>query len=157
MSKQGLFALLLAALGAICSAQVAGVTCADAANVPAASPSGQRALASPHAVRLPQSTAPTGISHSETIRVAAKKGRRGIRRFHRRRSLRRRRALRTGIAIGVGIAIVGIIASQSVKSASFRAAMRRCALRYRSFDWETGTYVTYDGRVRLCPYLRPYY
>jgi len=25
-----------------------------------------------------------------------------------------------------------------------------CARRYRSYDWRTGTYVTYDGRVRYC-------
>ena len=32
-------------------------------------------------------------------------------------------------------------------------AMRRCAATFRSFDAETGTYVTYRGEVRRCPYL----
>lgn len=35
-----------------------------------------------------------------------------------------------------------------------RWAKRKCARRFRSFDWYSGTYVTYGGRVRLCPYLR---
>jgi hypothetical protein len=29
-----------------------------------------------------------------------------------------------------------------------------CADRFRSFDPGTGTYVTYGGEVRVCPYLR---
>jgi|GEM_PF-6715495 len=35
-----------------------------------------------------------------------------------------------------------------------RWAKRKCARRFKSFDWYSGTYVTYGGRVRLCPYLR---
>ena len=31
--------------------------------------------------------------------------------------------------------------------------MARCAARFRSFNTETGTYVTYGGEVRVCPYL----
>ena len=34
-----------------------------------------------------------------------------------------------------------------------RWANRKCARRYKSFDWYSGTYVTYSGRIRLCPYL----
>lgn len=34
-----------------------------------------------------------------------------------------------------------------------RWAKRKCARRYKSFDWHSGTYVTYGGRVRVCPYL----
>ncbi len=33
-------------------------------------------------------------------------------------------------------------------------AVARCASRFRSFNPRTGTYVTYDGEERLCPYLR---
>ena len=33
-------------------------------------------------------------------------------------------------------------------------AVARCASRFKSFDPRTGTYVTYDGEERLCPYLR---
>jgi len=32
-------------------------------------------------------------------------------------------------------------------------AMQRCAETFRSFDASTGTYVTYDGETRICPYL----
>ncbi|MEZ5855274.1 MAG: BA14K family protein [Hyphomicrobiaceae bacterium] len=30
----------------------------------------------------------------------------------------------------------------------------RCASRFRSFSVRTGTYITYGGEERLCPYLR---
>jgi hypothetical protein len=33
-------------------------------------------------------------------------------------------------------------------------AVARCASRFRSFNVDTGTYITYDGEERLCPYLR---
>jgi hypothetical protein len=33
-------------------------------------------------------------------------------------------------------------------------AVERCAARYRSFDRRTGTFVTYGGQRKLCPYLR---
>ena len=32
--------------------------------------------------------------------------------------------------------------------------VERCAARYRSFDRRTGTFLTYGGERRLCPYLR---
>ncbi len=38
----------------------------------------------------------------------------------------------------------------------YRAAKRRCAARYNSYDWESDTIVTHDGRVRTCRYVRPY-
>ncbi|MEO1205494.1 MAG: BA14K family protein [Pseudomonadota bacterium] len=93
------------------------------------------------------------------VRVA-KKGKRA-RALHRRRmrarSRSRRRAIRQGIAIGIGIAAIAIIANQTANSSNFRAAMRRCDRTYRSFDWETGTYVDYNGRVRVCPFVRQYF
>ena len=33
-------------------------------------------------------------------------------------------------------------------------AVARCASRFRSFNPRSGTYVTYEGEERLCPYLR---
>lgn len=33
-------------------------------------------------------------------------------------------------------------------------AIARCASRFKSFNANTGTYVTYDGEERVCPYLR---
>jgi hypothetical protein len=35
----------------------------------------------------------------------------------------------------------------------YRDGMQRCAETFRSFDPPTGTYVTYDGETRLCPFL----
>ena len=34
-----------------------------------------------------------------------------------------------------------------------RDGMARCAATFRSFDPDTGTYVTYDGETLRCPYL----
>ena len=34
-----------------------------------------------------------------------------------------------------------------------RDGMQRCAETFRSFDPQTGTYVTYQGETRFCPYL----
>mgnify|MGYP000211508184 CR=1 FL=1 len=34
-----------------------------------------------------------------------------------------------------------------------RDGMSRCAATFRSFDPETGTYMTYDGETLRCPYL----
>jgi hypothetical protein len=33
-------------------------------------------------------------------------------------------------------------------------AIARCEATFRSFDRATGTYTTYEGETRLCPYLR---
>jgi len=35
----------------------------------------------------------------------------------------------------------------------YRGGMQRCADTFRSFNPNTGTYVTYQGETRLCPYL----
>lgn len=35
-----------------------------------------------------------------------------------------------------------------------RDDVARCASRFRSFNASSGTYTTYDGETRLCPYLR---
>jgi hypothetical protein len=32
-------------------------------------------------------------------------------------------------------------------------AYRRCDRRFKTFDWETGTYMGYDGHRHRCPYL----
>ena len=29
-----------------------------------------------------------------------------------------------------------------------------CARYFKSFEWRTGLYTTYQGEKRLCPYLR---
>ena len=33
------------------------------------------------------------------------------------------------------------------------SAAQRCAAQFRSFEWDTGLYTTYEGEKRLCPYL----
>lgn len=35
----------------------------------------------------------------------------------------------------------------------YRGGMQRCADTFRSFNPDTGTYVTYQGETRVCPYL----
>lgn len=61
----------------------------------------------------------------------------------------------TGLAIGAG-AVAGAILLSEAARADYRrsGAWQRCADDYVSFDWDTGTIVTYDGDVILCPYLR---
>ena len=101
------------------------------------------------------------VSPKDTIKIAQKRRAPGMRQRPRKRpplkrNKRSRRGIHRGIEIGVGIAILAIIAAEAARSDGYDRAMRRCARDYRSFDWETGTYVTYGGRVRLCPYLGPY-
>jgi hypothetical protein len=36
----------------------------------------------------------------------------------------------------------------------YGGAVARCAAQFRSFNPRTGTYTTYGGEVRLCPYLQ---
>lgn len=79
-------------------------------------------------------------------------------------------ARRGWVAPLVGGAIVGAVIANQAKSApreeviyreepvyrergrgDYRESKRRCAARYRSYDWRSETYVGYDGRVRSCP------
>lgn len=96
-----------------------------------------------------------GISKNENITTAQRRGRRwrggyGYGRRHYRRGYRR--------GYGVGALIGGIIAGALIAAAirEGRARdndVRRCAYEFRSFDPETGTYITYEGEERVCPYL----
>jgi len=64
-----------------------------------------------------------------------------------------------GRAIGLGIAgaIIGsaIIANEGYRYRRYQSVSGRqqCANTYRSFDWDSGTYMGYDGVRRVCPYL----
>lgn len=61
----------------------------------------------------------------------------------------------TGLAIGAGALVGAILLSEAARAEYRRSgAWQRCADDYVSFDWDTGTIVTYDGDVVLCPYLR---
>ncbi len=113
----------------------------------------------------------TPASESRSLQKAVKVAKRVKRRGRRgRRGYRKRRkggGIPKGVAIGLGIAILGIMAEEAAQSGGYGGdygydngyenAMRACARRFRSFDWDSGTYVTYGGSVRLCPYLRPYW
>ena len=41
-----------------------------------------------------------------------------------------------------------------VADSRYIAAKRRCANRYRSYDWDSDTYTTYGGRKKVCRYVR---
>lgn len=96
------------------------------------------------------------LSEGENVQLVQRRGRsyrRGPRARDRRSYRDRRRSRGRDVGIGIGAVIVGgIIASQAARAD--RQAMLQCDARFRSFDWDTGTYVTYGGDVRVCPYLR---
>lgn len=60
------------------------------------------------------------------------------------------------IGLGIGAAIIGgVIISQAARAGTYsQGARQHCADTYRSFDWESGTYMGYDGERHVCPYLR---
>jgi hypothetical protein len=60
----------------------------------------------------------------------------------------------------VGVLVGAAIASQSTgrrHHSGYQAAKRRCDRNYRSYDWDSDTFVTYSGKVKLCPYVRAYH
>ena len=68
------------------------------------------------------------------------------------------------IGLGIAAAIVGgVIISQAARADGYgyrrtryagRSAAQQCADTYRSYDWDSGTYMGYDGERHVCPYLR---
>jgi hypothetical protein len=63
------------------------------------------------------------------------------------------------VNVGVGGLFLGTVATIIIADAIHdgRARdddMQACADRYRSFNWRSGTYIGYDGRSYICPYLR---
>jgi hypothetical protein len=79
-------------------------------------------------------------------------GRRYYRRGYRRNGFRR-----AAPWIGLGI-IGGLAAGAAARDGAYAApadgAYALCAERFRSFNPATGTYTTYGGETRVCPYLR---
>lgn len=71
---------------------------------------------------------------------------------------------RRGVGLGIAAAIIGgVVISQAVRADGYGyrrhrqagySASQRCADTYRSFDWDSGTYMGYDGERHTCPYLR---
>lgn len=70
---------------------------------------------------------------------------------HRHHRHHRRHWGRTAAIVG------GVVAGAAIANAhrgGSYSAIERCEARFRSFDRRTGTYTTYGGETRLCPYLR---
>ena len=87
-----------------------------------------------------------GITNGEKIIKVKRRGRRG----HHRRG--HRHGYGAGALIG-GIIVGTIIAAAIRERRAGDDDLRRCAYEFRSFDPVTGTYVTYEGEERVCPYL----
>lgn len=83
---------------------------------------------------------------------------RGWRRRHHRRYHRRHRRHRRGnggaFGAGLAVGIVGALIAQGISESAAEDRFARCESEFRSFDPSTGTYITYGGEERLCPYLR---
>lgn len=98
-----------------------------------------------------------GITNGEKITKVQRRGRGwrrgyGYRRGPYRRGYRYRRGYGAGALIG-GIIVGTIIAAAIRERRAGDDDMRRCAYEFRSFDPVTGTYITYEGEERVCPYL----
>jgi hypothetical protein len=80
---------------------------------------------------------------------------------HRHRHFRHRHHRHNrNIGLGIGLGVIGgLIAAEAYRSNAYgyedggdpRVA---CARQFRSFEWNTGLYTTYDGDRVPCPYLR---
>lgn len=87
----------------------------------------------------------------------------GYRRFDRYPSRRSSRRSNNWAAPLVAGALIGAIIAHSSSQArtggnnAYLSAKRRCAQKYRSYDWDSDSFVTYGGVVKLCPYVRSYY
>lgn len=55
---------------------------------------------------------------------------------------------------GLAVGVIGALVATGISEAAARDRYDRCAAEFRSFDPETGTYITRSGEERLCPYLR---
>lgn len=64
---------------------------------------------------------------------------------------------RGAIGLGIAGAVIGsaIIANEGYRYRRYPgvSARQACADRFRSFDWDSGTYMGYDGERHVCPYL----
>ena len=93
-----------------------------------------------------------GITNGEKITKVQRRGRGWRRGYGYRRGYRNRRGYGAGALIG-GIIVGTIIAAAIRERRAGDDDMRRCAYEFRSFDPVTGTYITYGGEERVCPYL----
>jgi hypothetical protein len=59
-----------------------------------------------------------------------------------------------GVAVLGGVIVGGaLVAAAIAEHRAEAAAMRRCAVEFRSFDPRSGTFIDHYGEVRVCPYL----
>ncbi len=96
-----------------------------------------------------------GITNGEKITKVQRRGRGWGRGYGYRRGPYRR-GYRRGYGAGalIGGIIAGTIIAAAIREGRARDHdMRRCAYEFRSFDPVTGTYITYEGEERICPYL----
>jgi hypothetical protein len=100
-----------------------------------------------------------GVNNTTALHMLIRNDRRwGKRNYNSRRSYRNRHRrhydndLNPGAFIALGV--LGALVTQGMSEDNARSAMQRCDNRFRSFEWDTGYYTTYDGDKVLCPYLR---
>ena len=57
-----------------------------------------------------------------------------------------------------GAMLVAAASSRSSRATSdgYMAAKRRCASKYKSYDWESDTYIARGGRVKTCKFVKRY-
>ena len=79
---------------------------------------------------------------------------RSRRHYQRHRHHRHRHGGAGAFGAGLAVGIVGALIANGISESSARDRFARCARDFRSFDPETGTYITRSGHERLCPYLR---
>jgi hypothetical protein len=112
---------------------------------------------SAHAAALTSGAAVSAVAEQSGVtKVQYWDGRRG---YHYRGGYHRHR----GAGRGVGPFLGGLAAGAIVGGALSRGysydgggggdGMARCAATFRSFNPSTGTYTTYGGETRMCPYL----
>ena len=92
---------------------------------------------------------------SNVIDVQRRRGGRHWRGHRPRHGHWHRRNRDSWLALGIGSAIVGgMLAARNTPSYSYaQSAWDRCAAQFRSLRPD-GTYTTFSGEQRLCPYLR---
>jgi hypothetical protein len=100
-----------------------------------------------------------GANNTTALHMLVRNDRRwGNRKYSSRRGYRNRHRrhydndFNPGAFIALGV--LGALVTQGMSEGNARSAMQRCDNRFRSFEWDTGYYTTYDGDKVLCPYLR---
>ena len=91
-------------------------------------------------------------SDANVIQVQRRRGYYGNRRYYGYRG-RGYRGPNPGAVFGAIVA-GALIAAAIREGRASDDDLIRCEEEFRSFDRETGTYITHEGEERICPYLR---